>query len=185
MTGIFQKACPACATLVQLDVPSCDCGYTFHDNPEIADAAQQATDEELFESYLVARLDQALSALEDARTQLSGASGNYDKAYQVMRRVHELNSLQAELAAQKAKSAAARERIQQLTGTGAPADVFRAQQAERADSIASQASADKCPVCRAPMSSGALRCDCGYRAEVSLTNSTSANAASTQVKRNH
>jgi len=175
-SGIFQKTCPACATLIALETECCECGYAFDANPEIASAAQEAVEEELFEAYLTARVDQALAALLDARRELADAPGNFDKASYVMRRVNELNVLRNDIEAQRAKTAAARERLDLLRAAGSavaaasesPTEAFRAAQAVRAQLATEGGSARTCPSCQAPAADDAALCACGYRFEPTL-----------------
>lgn len=172
MTSIFQKNCPACATLLRLEDERCECGYVFDGNPETADAAQQAVEEDLFEAYLAARVDQALASLLDARNELAATPGNFDKASQVMRRVHELRVLRDDLDTQRSKSSVARARVEDLRATAASegsTETFRAMQTARAERIAGgMASVRTCPACQATAASDAAHCPCGYRFESAL-----------------
>ncbi len=188
-SGIFQKTCPACATLVALKDERCDCGYAFDSDPDLASAAQEAVEEELFEAYLAARVDQALAALLEARKDLTDAPGNYDKASLVMRRVSELNTLRTDIETQRLKTAAARERVEELRGTTvspaaspSPTEAFRAAQAARAEMAVTPADASVCPSCQAPLSSDATNCACGARVESTLSNNPAGDSA--DVKRN-
>jgi len=188
-SGIFQKTCPACATLVALKDERCDCGYAFDSDPDVASAAQEAVEEELFEAYLAARVDQALAALLEARKDLTDAPGNYDKASLVMRRVSELNTLRTDIETQRLKTAAARERVEELRGAAvspaasqSPTEAFRAAQAARAEMAATAADARVCPSCQTPLSSDATNCACGARVESTLSSNSAGDSA--DVKRN-
>lgn len=174
---IFQKTCPGCAAVLRPEDERCECGYVFDADPQVASAAQQAVEEELFEAYLTARVDQALASLLDARGELATAPQNFDKAALVMRRVHELRVLRTDLEAQKTKSATARDLVENLRAatsenqpTDTPTDAFRAAQATRAQQVASPGSiARTCPACHAAAAEGVTRCSCGYRFESALS----------------
>lgn len=175
-SGIFQKTCPGCATLLAREAENCECGYAFDADPELAGAQQEAVEEELFEAYLTARVDQALTSLLDARNELAAAPGNFDKASLVMRRVQELQVLRKDVEAQQSKSAAARDRVEQLrAATGSPVasdsptEAFRAAQAARAELAADAPGPRNCPSCQSSVVADAPRCECGYRFESALT----------------
>lgn len=177
--SIFQKTCPGCAAVLRPEDEHCECGYIFDADPQVASAAQQAVEEELFEAYLTARVDQALASLLDARGELANAPQNFDKAALVMRRVHELRVLRTDLETQKTKSVAARDLAENLRAAGTsenestpdtPTDAFRAAQATRAQQVASPGAIVRtCPACHAAAAEGATRCSCGYRFESALS----------------
>jgi hypothetical protein len=134
-------------------------------------AAQAATDEELFEAYLAARVQQALEALNSAREGLAAAPDDLARANQVMRRVHELRDLRAQFDAQHARvndarRAAGLQPAEAASSNGeqaTPTPHFRAAQAEQAARIMAALSAKPrtCPSCQALLEANALQCHCG------------------------
>lgn len=162
-TGIFQKACPACAALLPREAPDCDCGYVF-DAEEDGDETQQLAQEELFESYLSARLQQALADLEAARAVLAAAPTDTHKAHAVLRRVTTLHQQRVELQAQQEKVAALRARVPSIAAS-AP-DEFRSAQAARAAQVVG--AAIRCAHCGAALAAQG-RCTCPAAAGVLLT----------------
>jgi len=58
-SSIYHKACPSCATLVEVDVTQCSCGYSFetqsHES-ELLAIEQAAQEEQLLKEYLHARI---------------------------------------------------------------------------------------------------------------------------------
>lgn len=157
--GIFQKPCPACATLLAREATGCECGYLFDADDTDGDEAQQLLQEELFETYLTARLQQSLADLEAVRTALAATPTDTKKAYAVLRQVQILQQQRLELLAQHEKTAALRER---MAANGAPvSDEFRAAQAARAAKIVErQASPATCAHCGAIITADIGRCTC-------------------------
>lgn len=157
-TGIFQKPCPACATLLAREATACECGYLFDAEDADGDEAQQLAQEELFETYLTARLQQSLADLEAARTTLATAPNDTKTAYAVLRQVQTLQQQRLELQAQQEKIAALRARV---AGDGAASGEFRAAQAARAAKIVErQASPATCAHCGAAIAPDIGRCTC-------------------------
>lgn len=163
-TGIFQKACPACAALLPREAQDCDCGYVF-DAEEDGDETQQLAQEELFESYLSARLQQALADLEAARAVLAAAPTDTHKAHALLRRVTTLHQQRVELQAQQEKVAALRARVSAITAS-APAE-FRSVQAARAAQVVGAAT--RCAHCGAALTAEQGRCTCPAAASALLT----------------
>lgn len=157
-TGIFLKPCPACATLLPREASGCECGYLFDADEDVGDESQQLAQEELFETYLTARLQQALADLEAARATLATAPTDTNKAYAVLRQVQTLQQHRAELQTQQDKVAALRARV---GAQGAPTDEFRTAQAVRAAEIVERNGTDAvCRHCGATIPAGAKRCSC-------------------------
>lgn len=169
-TGIFQKACPACAVLLPREAPDCECGYVF-DAEEDGDESQQLAQEELFETYLSARLQQALADLEAARAVLAAAPTDTNKAHAVLRRVTALQQHRAELQTQQEKIAALRARVTAVSAV-AP-DEFRSAQAARAAHIVETTGIDAhCPHCGAALAMRGERCTCPAAASALLDTDT-------------
>ncbi|HEY8554774.1 MAG TPA: hypothetical protein VIL43_09580 [Burkholderiales bacterium] len=126
-------------------------------------------DEELFETYLAARLQQALEALDAAREALAAEPGDLNRALAVMRRLRELREAQAELERQRARVAAVREAAgmpaasHEPPARATPGPEFRALQAEKARRVmAALARRPRtCPQCQAPVDPDEERCGCG------------------------
>ncbi|HEX7043761.1 MAG TPA: hypothetical protein VF203_04010 [Burkholderiales bacterium] len=140
--------------------------------PSAGDARGESTsvaDEELFEAYLAARLQQALGALDAAREALAAEPADLNRTLAVMRRLQELREAQVALETQRARVAAAREAAGMppaspgSTVEAAPGAAFRALQAERAEQVmAALARRPRtCPECQAPVAAGEERCGCG------------------------
>lgn len=156
--GIFQKPCPACATLLAREATSCECGYLFDAEDADGDEAQQLVQEELFETYLTARLQQSLADLEAARAVLASAPTDTKRAYALLRQVQILHQQRLELSAQREKIAGLRQRI---AANGAASDEFRAAQAARAAKIVErQATPVSCVHCGAAIAPDVGRCTC-------------------------
>ena len=158
-TGIFQKPCPACATLLSREATGCECGYLFDADEDEGDEAQQLAQEELFETYLTARLQQALADLEAARATLAGTPTDTKKAYTVLRQVQTLNQQRLELAAQREKIAALRARVE--ANAAVPPEEFRTAQAARAADIVERSAAPIiCAHCGTVIAADIGRCTC-------------------------
>ncbi|BAU48823.1 hypothetical protein SVA_2273 [Sulfurifustis variabilis] len=160
--SIYEKICPACAGVVARAAERCPCGYGF--GSEDADATQQSLDDEqLYETYLAARLDQGLEALELARAALRARPGDYGCAMRVMQHVHELQVLRRELEGQRAKLAVAPEAPARVghRASPVPTDAFRAAQSERAEVVARRTAPGICSACGCPSAANGTRCTCG------------------------
>lgn len=171
--SIYDKACPTCAAVLPRDAERCACGHDFASKD--ADAMQQtAVDDELYETYLTARIEQGLEALELARAALRANAGDYTRALHVMQQVHELRALRLELDGQRAKLAAARHPTKPPGehASDVPTEAFRAAQAERADAVARRAAARGCSKCGCALEGGVSRCGCGEPADVTAPDTT-------------
>lgn len=166
--GIFQKPCPACATLLAREATACECGYFFDAEGTDGDEAQQLAQEELFETYLTARLQQSLADLDAARATLAAAPTDTKTAYAVLRQVQTLQQQRLELLAQQEKVAALRARVAE---DSAAAGEFRAAQAARAAKIVErQTSPATCAHCSAPIAPDVGRCTCPAAVNVFVDN---------------
>ena len=136
------------------------------------DIPQAVTDEELFEAYLSARLGQALETLNRARDELAAQPQDFNRALMVMRRVHELRDVQAQLDAQRDRVNVARTAagLDETNGDPRPAiqatpgAAFRAAQAEQADKVMAALSTrpSTCPSCQALLEPNREQCGCGF-----------------------
>lgn len=162
---VFNKSCPHCAAIVPGDAQRCRCGRAF----DINDRAGTPTlaQEELFESYLAARLQQALLDLDTARAALAAAPQDADKAYALLWQVQQLHQQRDELDAQQEKVAVLR---RQAPADTAPASTeFRAAQAARAAQVlASGRCPTQCPACGIAWEPSSSRCACGLNIVAAL-----------------
>lgn len=152
---IDEKACPACAAVIGREAERCSCGHLLVESDQ--------SDEELYEAYLAARVEQNLEALEQARAALRALPGDYARALRVLEQVHELRMLQRELERQRAPAEADLPPQAVNHGFATPTDAFRVAQARRAEAIARRLSERACPACDARLGAAATRCDaCGH-----------------------
>lgn len=176
-TGIFHKACPACAVSVPRDVTRCDCGHAFDQDDSPAHQPTLAQ-EELFESYLAARVEQALADLETARAALAAAPQDTDKAYALLQQVQSLHAQRDEWRRQQAKVAALLRLAPTPAGIDGDAARFRAAQATRAaQAVANGAGPRHCPACGAAWPTAASRCACGLPIASALVEFTEESSA--------
>ena len=177
--SIYQKPCPACGTVVSTGAKRCDCGYAFgySDEAALLPEEQALQEEELFEAYLAARVDQTVAKVESFRVELVADPANLRKANRLLEVVQEALILRDERDAQTAKTAQARKAAQAARGEIAPAapdvpvqsdrptEAFRAQQAARAEKIVeafTDTETKKCPHCNTVLPVTSALCFCGY-----------------------
>lgn len=135
--SIYQKTCPECASVLHADAVRCECGYAFstaQPGSGVAPEEEALHNEELYEIYLAARVDQLLQGLHSARDTLSKDPSNLDKAAGLLRAVHTLREARAELDLQAERTEQAR-RVAALAGSPTATEEFRAAQADRASKI--------------------------------------------------
>ncbi len=157
--NIFRKTCPSCATQVPTELEQCACGYSFLPTDPATSDAGGAHEVELYRAYLGARLEQAAGTLEAERKILAADPKNFDKAYRVMRALHEVQALRAEFDA--CADAAATE----TAPSQAPGAAFRAAQASKADRIMQQfegTATKRCPKCQQTLPVTSALCLCGF-----------------------
>jgi len=180
--NIYQKPCPACGAVVSTDAKHCDCGYSFESSSEDAllPEEQLLQEEELFEAYLDARVEQTVAKVESARADFAADSVNPRNAERLLQIVQEALTLRDEREAQAAKIAqareaaqAARERLEPARPdtpdapaiSDQPTAAFRARQVAKAEKIV-EAFADtqtkKCPHCKTELPVTSALCLCGY-----------------------
>ncbi len=107
--SIFQKPCPACASGVSVAADRCHCGHVFESSVQNQSPQEAALrDEEMYESYLAARAEQARQAAryaEEARAE----KPDDDQRIAAAELAGEVaNAVEADLAAQRAKTSALR-----------------------------------------------------------------------------
>lgn len=170
--SIYQKPCPACGATAAIDAERCDCGYSFKSGGKDESGAEEQAlqEEELFQAYLVARIDQAVAAVESARAELAGDMSNRRKADKLLHTVQEALALRDERDAQAAKIRQMREALPSNPDTAPslsaqPTEAFRAQQAARAERIMetfSNTETKTCPHCHIMLPVASALCLCGY-----------------------
>jgi hypothetical protein len=177
--SIYQKPCPACGTVVSTGIKRCDCGYTFghSDETPLLPEEQALQEEELFEAYLAARVDQTVAKVESVRTELAADPTNLRKADRLLEVVQEALILRDERDAQAAKTAQAREAAQAArrkitpaapdvpVQSDRPTEAFRSQQVAKAEKIVEafvNTETKKCPHCNTVLPVTSALCFCGY-----------------------
>ncbi|MBI3779434.1 MAG: hypothetical protein HY274_11100 [Gammaproteobacteria bacterium] len=178
--SIYHKPCPACGSVVSTDTKRCDCGYAFGAADETAPLPEEQAlqEEELFEAYLAARVDQTVAKVESVRIELAANPSDLRKADRLLQAVQEALILRDERDAQSAKTAqariaarAAREKISPAAPddlpvqSDRPTETFRAQQAARAEKIVeafSNTEIKTCPHCNTTLPVTSTLCFCGY-----------------------
>lgn len=187
MRSIYHKTCPTCATLVEVDVKRCTCGYSFEfesQAPE-SDALPEdmaVQDEELLKEYLDARISQAVSELQVIQSALASDPKNLEKANKLLGAFAQVRELRTELETQTAKLTAARDaaraarlergmeidaRLEDIPAapiSTEPTDAFRAAQSAKAENIMHAAGMETkaCPKCRNVLPAQAALCFCGH-----------------------
>lgn len=167
--NIFRKTCPSCATQVPIDSDTCSCGHVFvaSTEPGLSAAEDSGEEEELFRAYLTARIEQAVSSLEAERAILAADPKNFDKAYRVMRALHDVQILRAQLSAHggSAPPAADAAETGSATPSAEPSEAFRAAQAAKAERIMQQfegTETKECPSCGQTLPVSTALCLCGH-----------------------
>lgn len=106
--SIFQKICPACMAALPMDTTECACGHCFdHDDntAALSSEAIRVQAEELYESYLAARAEQAGAAVMTAQAAFAGEPGSVGKSNRVAEAIREAEAARAALVAQSARVA--------------------------------------------------------------------------------
>ena len=106
--SIFQKVCPACMSTIPLDAHQCSCGHPFDrddTNKALTSEEIRVQAEELYASYLAARVDQAASALMSAQADYARDPGSQQKSDMVGSALDDADAARAALAAQTARIA--------------------------------------------------------------------------------
>ena len=167
--NIFRKTCPSCAMQVLIDSDTCSCGHVFVSSaePGLSAGEDAGEDEELFRAYLSARIEQAVSSLESERAILAADPKNFDKAYRVMRALHDVQALRAQLSAHGGSAPASADATETglATLSAEPSEAFRAAQAAKAARIMQQfegTETKECPNCRQTLPVNTALCLCGY-----------------------
>jgi len=112
--SIFQKVCPGCMANVALDARECSCGHQFdHDDTDsdLSSEEIRVRAEELYESYLAARAEQAVNAVKTIQAEFARDPANQDKSRRVATAIEEMQAAEAAWAAQSAKIAEMRKTL--------------------------------------------------------------------------
>ena len=172
--SIYQKPCPSCGLLVSTDTQRCDCGYTFASSATDAPLPEEQLlqDEELFQAYLEARVDQMVATVETARLDLLADPANSRKTAKLVHAIQEALSLRDQRDAQAVKIAEARRAVQIARGnnvnensSATPTEAFRAQQAAKVEKIMEafkNTKTQECPHCKTVLPVSSALCLCGY-----------------------
>lgn len=169
--SIYQKPCPACSAAVSVDAKSCNCGYSFDSPDSTAPPSDEQTlqEEELFEAYLAARVDQVVEKVESARVELMADMSDRRKADKLLRSVQDALALRDERDAQAAKIAQIRESLASKPDapvlSAQPTEGFRAQQAAKAEKITegfANTRTKTCAHCQTVLPVTSALCLCGY-----------------------
>lgn len=169
--SIYQKPCLACGAVLSIDAKRCECGYFFDsiDKSTLPPEQQALQEEELFEAYLAARIDQVVATVELARAELVADMSNQRKADNLLRTVKEALALRDERDAQAAKIAQIRESLASEPEaphlSAQPTDAFRAQQSTKAEKIMegfTNTQTKKCPHCQTVLPVTSALCLCGF-----------------------
>lgn len=107
--SIFQKPCPACALSVSVGTERCQCGHIFESSAKGLSPQEAALrDEELYESYLGARAQQAKQVATDATRALMEQPDDADRMSAAQLASEVANAIAADHAAQCTKISALR-----------------------------------------------------------------------------
>ena len=104
--SIFQKVCPGCMANVALDTRECSCGHQFdHDDTDsnLSSEEIRLRAEELYESYLAARAEQAANSVKAVQAEFARDPANQEKSNRVAVAIQEMQAAEAAMAAQSAR----------------------------------------------------------------------------------
>lgn len=105
-TSIFRKPCPACAASVSVNAARCGCGHDFESSANVLSPLETTLrDEELYESYLAARAEQAQQAARTAEEVLADNPGDPEFASAAALAREVATSIDSDLAEQRHKIA--------------------------------------------------------------------------------
>ncbi|MCR4300578.1 MAG: hypothetical protein NUV51_03135 [Sulfuricaulis sp.] len=104
--SIFQKICPGCMITLPLDARVCSCGHQFdHDETDISLSSEEirVKAEELYESYLAARVEQANNSVMSAQAEFARDPANSQKSQLVADAIRESEKARAALSEQSVR----------------------------------------------------------------------------------
>jgi len=113
--SIFQKPCPGCASSVAISAVRCDCGHSFESTANsLSPLEATLRDEELYESYLTARAEQARQAARMAEQTLAKDTSNAELVSAAALAREVAKSIDSDLAEQQNKIAAIRNALRDV-----------------------------------------------------------------------
>lgn len=122
--SIFQKTCPSCMATLASDTRECACGHDFsHDDPAGAPLSSEEIRlkaEELYESYLAARAEQAASAMKTARAEFARDPADPQRSERLAAATHDSQAAKTALEAQSARVAEMRKALPPAAPAHAP-----------------------------------------------------------------
>lgn len=104
--SIFQKICPGCMITLPLDTHVCACGHPFdHDDTEGSLSSEEirVKAEELYESYLAARVEQATGSVMSAQAEFARDPESPVKSQRVADAIQESEAARVALSEQSAR----------------------------------------------------------------------------------
>ncbi len=120
-SSIFCKPCPACAASVSIDAARCDCGHDFESSTRpLSTLESTLRDEELYESYLAARAEQARQVARTADEALASDGQNPELASAAALARQVAISIEGDLAEQRNKLAGIRNAMHETRPSTGP-----------------------------------------------------------------
>ncbi len=125
--SIFYKVCSQCMAQAPVNATVCACGQSFElhqgsDSSLTAEVMRTETEEQLYEAYLEARLQQMMEALRAVREACGPGKWTPEQLAKAQRALRAVEEAKKELAAQREKSARASEAVhtRKTGGPGCP-----------------------------------------------------------------
>lgn len=187
--NIFGKVCSHCMAPVAFDATECTCGHSFEfDKPDLthtAEVIRAEVEEQLYETYLQARLEQTLTNLRQVRDNYGTGKWTTAQLATMQGMLREIETIKQQLTAQRQKTSLAseealsarRRRAQRQTlrlasntampviggYSKSPTERFRDVQSQAAQRATGETrDARLCPNCYASVAADLERCGCGY-----------------------
>jgi hypothetical protein len=115
-TSIFYKFCGQCMAQVVITARECVCGYVFEGslNSRTQELDRRIEDERAYESYLEARLQQALDHLRTLREEDGRDTWTHEQNKKIQDALQALKRARDELNAQRRRTAESEEQLKQL-----------------------------------------------------------------------
>lgn len=115
-TSIFYKFCGQCMAQVVITTRECACGYVFEGslNSRTQELDRRIEDERAYESYLEARLQQALDHLRALREEDGRDNWTHEQNKKIQDALQALKRARDELNAQRRRTAESEEQLKQL-----------------------------------------------------------------------
>lgn len=118
----YKKVCGQCMAEVPITASACTCGYSFEDqyNSRTKELVRQVADERAYESYLEARLQQALDRLRAVRGENVGDKWTHEQDKKAQAALQELKTARDELNAQRRRTAEVGGEVKRLRASAPP-----------------------------------------------------------------